>query len=84
MGGYRCVRAVKGNLRALDKRAIVRWFHLFTFFAAPSEGDPLLINRCDVIELNPRRHRVTKLDMAKIFEDWLVSSQGHKLSARTK
>jgi tungstate transport system substrate-binding protein len=42
------------------------------------EGDPLLINRYDVIELSARRHRVAKLDMAKIFEDWLVSSEGQQ------
>jgi tungstate transport system substrate-binding protein len=40
------------------------------------EGDPRLINRYDVIELNPRKHGVARLDAAKIFADWLVSSEG--------
>src|ERR1700726_4581846 len=37
------------------------------------EGDPRLINRYDVIELNPRKHGVAKLNSAKTFADWLVS-----------
>jgi tungstate transport system substrate-binding protein len=42
------------------------------------EGDPRLINRYDVIELNPRRHGVARLDAAKIFADWLVSPEGQQ------
>jgi tungstate transport system substrate-binding protein len=42
------------------------------------EGDPRLINRYDVIELNPRRHGVARLDSAKIFADWLVSPEGQQ------
>jgi tungstate transport system substrate-binding protein len=42
------------------------------------EGDPRLINRYDVIELNPERHGNSKLAAAKIFADWLVSSQGQQ------
>ncbi len=37
------------------------------------EGDPHLINRYDVIELNPQKHGDRKLAAAKIFADWLVS-----------
>ena len=42
------------------------------------EGDSRLINRYDVIELNPRRHGVARLDAAKIFADWLVSPEGQQ------
>jgi tungstate transport system substrate-binding protein len=42
------------------------------------EGDPRLINRYDVIELNPQRHGDAKLATAKVFADWLVSSEGQK------
>jgi tungstate transport system substrate-binding protein len=40
------------------------------------EGDPHLINRYDVIELNPRKHGAARLDVAKNFADWLVSPEG--------
>jgi tungstate transport system substrate-binding protein len=42
------------------------------------EGDPHLINRYDVIELNPRKHGVARLDAAKMFADWLVSPEGQR------
>jgi tungstate transport system substrate-binding protein len=42
------------------------------------EGDPRLINRYDVIELNPRKHGGARLDAAKIFADWLVSPEGQQ------
>jgi tungstate transport system substrate-binding protein len=42
------------------------------------EGDPRLINRYDVIELNPRKHGVARLDAAKVFADWLVSPEGQQ------
>jgi tungstate transport system substrate-binding protein len=42
------------------------------------EGDPHLINRYDVIELNPRKHGAARLDAAKIFADWLVSPEGQQ------
>src|ERR1700726_2066149 len=42
------------------------------------EGDPRLINRYDVIELNPRKHGVAKLNSAKTFADWLVSPEGQQ------
>jgi tungstate transport system substrate-binding protein len=42
------------------------------------EGDPRLINRYDVIELNPQRHAGAKLGIAKVFADWLVSSEGQQ------
>lgn len=42
------------------------------------EGDPRLINRYDVIELNPQKHGVARLDAAKVFADWLVSTEGQQ------
>jgi tungstate transport system substrate-binding protein len=42
------------------------------------EGDPRLINRYDVIELNPKKHGAARLDAAKIFADWLVSPEGQQ------
>jgi tungstate transport system substrate-binding protein len=43
-----------------------------------TEGDPRLINRYDVIELNPERHAGSKLAAAKVFADWLVSPEGQQ------
>jgi tungstate transport system substrate-binding protein len=40
------------------------------------EGDPRLINRYDVIELNPQKHGDRKLAAAKAFAGWLVSPAG--------
>ena len=40
------------------------------------EGDGRLINRYNVIELNPRLHPQIKQDLATKFADWLVSSKG--------
>jgi tungstate transport system substrate-binding protein len=42
------------------------------------EGDSRLINRYDVIELNPQKHSNAKLDDARVFADWLVSSEGQQ------
>jgi tungstate transport system substrate-binding protein len=42
------------------------------------EGDPHLINRYDVIELNPGKHGMARLDAAKIFADWLASPEGQQ------
>lgn len=42
------------------------------------EGDARLLNRYDVIELNPTLHGQTKLDLAKQFADWLASPQGQE------
>ena len=42
------------------------------------EGDSRLLNRYDVIELNPRLHPKAKLDLAKQFADWLASPSGQK------
>ena len=42
------------------------------------EGDPRLINRYDVIELTPQKHAGAKLAIAKVFADWLVSTEGQQ------
>jgi tungstate transport system substrate-binding protein len=42
------------------------------------EGDPKLLNRHDVIELNPKKHGKPRLAEARVFVDWLVSSEGQK------
>jgi tungstate transport system substrate-binding protein len=42
------------------------------------EGDPRLLNRYDVIELNPQRHAGAKLAAARVFADLLVSSEGQQ------
>jgi tungstate transport system substrate-binding protein len=42
------------------------------------EGDPRLINRYDVIELNGQKHASAKFNAAKLFAEWLVSSEGQK------
>jgi tungstate transport system substrate-binding protein len=45
---------------------------------ASIEGDPRLLNRYDVIELNPQKHAGAKLAAAKVFADWLVSFEGQQ------
>ena len=42
------------------------------------EGDPGLINRYDVIELNPGKHAAAKLAPAKVLAEWLASPDGQK------
>jgi len=42
------------------------------------EGDPRLINRYDVIELDPLKHAGAKIANAKRFADWLVSPEGQQ------
>jgi tungstate transport system substrate-binding protein len=42
------------------------------------EGDPRLINRYDVIELSPQKHGDTKIAAAKVFANWLFSSEGQQ------
>lgn len=42
------------------------------------EGDPRLINRYDVIELNPQKHGDRNLSAATVFADWLVSPEGQE------
>jgi tungstate transport system substrate-binding protein len=40
------------------------------------EGDPRLVNRYDVILLNPAKHPVPKQALARRFAQWLVSPEG--------
>jgi tungstate transport system substrate-binding protein len=42
------------------------------------EGDPHLLNRYDVIELNPKKHGKLRLPEAKMLADWLVSPEGQQ------
>jgi tungstate transport system substrate-binding protein len=42
------------------------------------EGDAKLLNRYDVIELNPRKHGPARLAEAKVLADWLVSPEGQQ------
>ena len=42
------------------------------------EGDPRLINRYDVIELNPEKHPGERLAAAHRLAEWLVSAEGQK------
>jgi len=42
------------------------------------EGDRYLINRYDVIELNPQLHSESKLVLAHQFADWLASPAGQQ------
>jgi tungstate transport system substrate-binding protein len=40
------------------------------------EGDPRLLNRYDVILLDPRKHPEAKQMPARRFADWLASAEG--------
>ncbi len=42
------------------------------------EGDPRLINRYDVIELNPNKHAQAKIGAARILAEWLASPEGQR------
>jgi tungstate transport system substrate-binding protein len=44
--------------------------------AVQVEGDPRLLNRYDVILLNPAKHPVPKQALAKRFAQWLASPEG--------
>jgi len=40
------------------------------------EGDPRLLNRYDVILLDPKKHPEAKQEPARRFADWLASPEG--------
>jgi tungstate transport system substrate-binding protein len=42
------------------------------------EGDPRLINRYDVIQLNPQKHGKDKLGEARQLAEWLASAEGQR------
>jgi len=42
------------------------------------EGDPKLINRYNVIQLNPEKHGKDKLEEARRLADWLISPEGQR------
>jgi tungstate transport system substrate-binding protein len=60
--------ADRGSWLSFDKGALV----------IAVEGDPKLLNRYDVIELNPKKHGPARLAEAKVFADWLVSPEGQQ------
>ena len=66
------------NAYTLTDRATWLSFHNKGSLIIIIEGDPRLINRYDVIELNPSKHGVAKLDAAKVFAEWLVSTEGQQ------
>jgi tungstate transport system substrate-binding protein len=66
------------NAYTLTDRATWLSFHNKGSLIIMIEGDPRLINRYDVIELNPSKHGVAKLDAAKVFAEWLVSTEGQQ------
>jgi tungstate transport system substrate-binding protein len=42
------------------------------------EGDPRLLNRYDLILLNPAKHPVAKQALARRFAQWLLSPEGQE------
>jgi len=48
------------------------------------EGDKRLFNQYGVILVNPAKHKHVKRDMAQVFIDWLVFSEGQKAIADYK
>jgi tungstate transport system substrate-binding protein len=42
------------------------------------EGDPHLVNRYDVIQLNPKKHGKNRLEEARRLADWLTSPEGQR------
>ena len=44
------------------------------------EGDPRLLNRYDVILLDPKKHPHVKQEAARRFADWLASPEGRPRS----
>src|SRR5215468_2064361 len=42
------------------------------------EGDPKLINRYNVIQLNPEKHGKERLDEARRLAEWLASAEGQR------
>jgi len=45
------------------------------------EGDSKLINRYDIIQLNPQKHGKDSRDDARRLADWLVSAEGQEAIA---
>jgi len=45
------------------------------------ENDPPLFNQYGIILVNPKRHKHIKYKQAKLFSDWLVSSEGQQAIA---
>ena len=70
--------AATGAAYTLSDRATWLAFANKAALVIAVEGDPHLLNRYDVIELNPKKHGKPRLAEAKIFADWLVSPEGQQ------
>ena len=70
--------AAKGAAYTLSDRATWLDFANKAALVIAVEGDPHLLNRYDVIELNPKKHGKLRLAEAKVLADWLVSPEGQQ------
>jgi tungstate transport system substrate-binding protein len=70
--------AATGAAYTLSDRATWLAFANKAALTVAIEGDPHLLNRYDVIELNPKKHGKPRLAEAKVLADWLVSSEGQQ------
>ena len=66
------------NAYTLSDRATWLSFDNKASLVVAIEGDAKLLNRYDVIELNPKKHGPARLAEAKVFADWLVSPEGQQ------
>jgi tungstate transport system substrate-binding protein len=70
--------AATGAAYTLSDRATWLAFANKAALTVAIEGDPHLLNRYDVIELNPKKHGKPRLAEAKVLADWLVSPEGQQ------
>ena len=70
--------AATGAAYTLSDRATWLAFANKAALVIAVEGDPHLLNRYDVIELNPKKHGKLRLAEAKVLADWLVSPEGQQ------
>jgi ABC-type tungstate transport system permease subunit len=56
----------------------VAWVLAGQFTEVTVQGDPELINRYDVIQLNPEKQGKDSLGEARRLADWLVSPEGQR------
>jgi tungstate transport system substrate-binding protein len=66
------------NAYTLSDRGTWLSFNNKAMLAILIEGDARLINRYDVIELNPRKHGPERLDAARTLADWLIAPEGQQ------
>jgi tungstate transport system substrate-binding protein len=70
--------AATGAAYTLSDRATWLAFTNKAALVIAVEGDPHLLNRYDVIELNPKKHGKSRLAEAKVLADWLVGPEGQQ------